>query len=154
MLRRLLIQYTEHENYPTKNDICCFVCCCLYLFFATSNDISSNFLFKNRIQIFSLFQNYLILRNKCLFPTTISLVCMTFYRHKPLNPFICSISLLWLIVLISSSSGPTSRTSYYRTEPNSLTMDFESLANTILPLIPVTIALENTGQIIKQATTR
>ena len=39
-------------------------------------------------------------------------------------------------------------------EPNSLKMEFESLANTILPLIPVTIALENTVQIIKQATTR
>ena len=57
----------------------------------------------NRIQIFCFFQNYLVLRNKYIFPTNISLVCMTFYRHNSLNPFICLVSLLWLIVLISSS---------------------------------------------------
>ena len=28
---------------------------------------------------------------------------MTFHRHNSLNPFICLVSLLWLIVLISSS---------------------------------------------------
>jgi hypothetical protein len=40
-------------------------------------------------------------------PTNISLVCMTFYRHNSLNPFISLVSLLWLIFFISSSSWLT-----------------------------------------------